>query len=44
MPGKKSILKKLDYDHMKIEEVSYLPPRFDGPCMFVLPLAGCEPN
>ena len=42
MRGKKSILKKLDYDHMKIEEVSYLPPRFDGPCMFVLPLAGAS--
>jgi len=37
MPGSKNILKKLDYDQLKIEEVDYLPPRFDGPCMFVLP-------
>ena len=27
---------------MKIEEVNYLPPCFDGPCMFVLPLAGAS--
>lgn len=37
MPGRKSILKKLDYSTLLIEEVSYLPPRFDGTRMFVLP-------
>jgi len=30
MLGRKNILKKLDYNKLKILEVSYLPPRFDG--------------
>jgi hypothetical protein len=40
MHGRKNILKKLDYDTLQIEEVNFLPPRFDGNCMFVLPLVG----
>jgi hypothetical protein len=40
MPGSKNILKKLDYDTLHIEEVNFLPPRFDGNCMFVLPPVG----
>ena len=42
MPDSKNVLKKLDYNCLKIEEVNYLPPRFDGPCMFVLPLVGAS--
>jgi hypothetical protein len=38
MPGRKNILKKLDYDTLQIEEVNFLSPRFDGNRMFVLPL------
>ena len=30
MPGRKNILKKLDYDTLQIQEVNFLPPRFDG--------------
>ena len=37
MLGSKNVLKKLYYDYLKIQEVNYLPPHFDGPCMFVLP-------
>ena len=33
----KNILKKLDYDTLGIEEVNFLPPRFDGDLMFGLP-------
>lgn len=36
MLGNKSILKKVDYDKMKIKEVNYLPLRFDGTRIFVL--------
>jgi hypothetical protein len=36
MSGSKSILKKLDYDKLKIQEVNHLPPRFDGTQLFVL--------
>jgi hypothetical protein len=39
MPGSKSILKKLDYDTLRIQEVNHLPPRFDGTQLFVLPAA-----
>jgi hypothetical protein len=37
MSGKKYILKKLDYDTLDIEVVNFLPTRFDGNRMFVLP-------
>jgi hypothetical protein len=37
LPGSKNILKKLDCSKLTIQEVSYLPPRFDGTYMFVLP-------
>jgi len=40
MPGSKKNLKKIDYDQLKIQEVDYLPPRFDESCMFVLPVVG----
>ena len=40
MPGRKNILKKLDYDILQIEEVNFLPPRFDGNRMFVFPPVG----
>jgi hypothetical protein len=40
MPGSKNILKKLDYDTLHIMEVNFLPPRFNGNCMFVLPPVG----
>ena len=40
MPGRKNILKKLDYNTLGIEEVNFLPPRFDGNVMFVLPPVG----
>ena len=36
MPGRKNIFKKLDYDTLQIEEVNFLPPRFDGNHMFVI--------
>jgi hypothetical protein len=39
MPGCKNVLKKLDYDKFKIQEVNHLPPRFDGTQLFVLPAA-----
>jgi hypothetical protein len=39
MPGCKNVLKKLDYDKLKIQEVNHLPPRFDGTQLFVLPAA-----
>ena len=42
MPGSKNILKKLDYDSLKIQEVNYLPPCLDGPCIFVLPPVGAS--
>src|ERR1700737_1150508 len=37
IPGSKSVLKKLDYDKIKIQEGYHLPPRFDGTQLFVLP-------
>ena len=37
MPSRNNILKKLDYDTLQITEVNFLPPRFDGNQMFVLP-------
>ena len=37
MPGSKSVLKKIDYDKIKIQEVIHLPPCFDGTQLFVLP-------
>jgi hypothetical protein len=40
MPGSKNILKKLDYNTLRIEEVNFVPPRFDGNVMFVLPPIG----
>ena len=40
MPARKNILKKLDYDTLQMEEVNFLPPRFDGNRMFVLPPVG----
>jgi hypothetical protein len=40
MPGRKNILKKLDYDTLHIEVVNFLPPRFDGSSIFVLPPVG----
>ena len=39
MSGSKSVLKKIDYDKIKIQEVNYLPPRFDGTQLFVFPAA-----
>ena len=36
MPGSKNVLKKIDYDKIKIQEVHHLPPRFDGTRLFVL--------
>ena len=36
MPGSKNILKKLDYDILKIVKAEFLPPQFDGDVMFVL--------
>ena len=40
MPGRRNILKKLDYDTLQIQGVNFLPPRFDGNLMFVIPLVG----
>jgi hypothetical protein len=40
MPGKKNILKKLDYSVIRHERVEYLPPVFDGAVIFELPPAG----
>ena len=40
MSGRKNILQKLDYDTLQIQEVKFLPPRFDGNLMFVLPPVG----
>ena len=36
-PGKKSILKKLNYDKLVVERLDYLPPKFDGDVIFELP-------
>jgi hypothetical protein len=40
MPGRKNILKKLDYDTLQIMKVDFLPSHFDGNQMFVLPPVG----
>jgi hypothetical protein len=39
MPGSKNVLKKIDYDKLKIQVVNHLPPRFDSTQLFVLPAA-----
>jgi hypothetical protein len=39
MLGRKNVMKKIDYDKIKIQEVNHLPPRFDGTQLFVLPAA-----
>jgi hypothetical protein len=39
MPGSKNVLKKLNYDKIRIEEVNHLSPRFDGTQLFILPAA-----
>ena len=40
MPGRKNILKRLDYDKIKTMEVEFLPPTYDGDVLFVLPAMG----
>jgi hypothetical protein len=40
MPGKKSILKKIDYSVIRHERVEYLLAVFDGAVIFELPPAG----
>ena len=37
MPSSKNVLKKLDYDSLQTVHAKFLPPRFDGDVMFVLP-------
>ena len=37
MPGRRNILKKLNYDTLQIGEVNFVLPRFDENLMFVLP-------
>ena len=37
MPGRKNILKRLDYDKIKTMDVEFLPPTYDGDVLFVLP-------
>ena len=39
MPCSKNVLKKIDYDKIKTQEVNHLPPRFYGTQLFVLPVA-----
>jgi hypothetical protein len=36
MPGSKNVLKKIDYDKLKIQEVNHLPLRFNGTQLFVI--------
>ena len=38
MPGRKNVLKKLDYNSLQTVHAEFLPPRFDGDFMYVLPL------
>ena len=38
MPSSKNVMKKLDYDSLRTVHAKFLPPRFDGDVMFVLPL------
>ena len=40
MPGRKNILKKIDYSVIRHERVEYLPAEFDGAVIFELPPAG----
>ena len=40
MPGRKNILKKIDYSVIRHERVEYLPAVFDGAVIFELPPAG----
>ena len=42
MPGRKNILKRLDYDSIKNVSVDFLPPQFDGDVLFVLPPVGAS--
>ena len=37
MPGSKSVLKKLNYDSIRTENVDFLPPSFNGDVIFILP-------
>ena len=37
MPSNKNVLKKLNYDSLRTVHAKFLPPRFDGDVMFVLP-------
>ena len=39
MPGSKNVLKKIDYNKLKIQSLNHLPPRFYGTQLFVLPVA-----
>ena len=39
MPGKKNVLKKIDYSSIRHERVTYLPSTFNGDVMFELPPA-----
>jgi hypothetical protein len=40
MPGKKNILKKIDYSIIRHDKVEYLPSLFDGDVIFELPPVG----
>jgi hypothetical protein len=40
MPGRKKILKKIDYSVIRHERVDYLPAMFDGAVIFELPPSG----
>ena len=37
MPSRKNILKKLDYERIKILQVEFMSTRFDSDVSFVLP-------
>ena len=40
MSGCKNILKRLDYDNIKIMEVEFLPPIYDGNVLFIFSAMG----
>ena len=40
MPGRKNILKRLDYDKIKTVEIEFLPPTYNGDVFFVLSTVG----
>ena len=40
MPGRKNVLKKLDYSSIKLQTVKFLPPQFDGDVLFHFPSVG----